>query len=327
VFANRARAARFISSLSGHFWTIAPVLRHRARPAPCPPAEPWSVELTDPDVGTVKLRGLFRDAPESDAAVVIVHGLGGTIATHYCSSAARAADGIGVACLRLALRGADREGDDFYHAGLTADVHAALTSPVLARFSRLYVLGYSLGGHVTLRYATGGAGAREPRVRAVAAVCAPLDLELAARHIDSPGASLYRHHVLTGLKDMYAAVARRRPVPTPLSRVRAVRSIREWDELTVVPRFGFGSAEQYYSQMSVGSALRCLGVPALLIEYRDDPMVPPWTYDVHLARPLPNLEARALSGGGHVGYPARTHLGEHGPLGVESQVLTWLLRQ
>jgi predicted alpha/beta-fold hydrolase len=316
----------FISSLSGHFWTIAPVLRHRARPAIAPAATPCSIDLDDPDVGTVRLRGLFRDAPGSNAAVVVVHGLGGTTGTHYCSSAARAADAIGVACLRLALRGADREGDDFYHAGLTADVHAALTSPVLARFSRLYLLGYSLGGHVSLRYATGGAGAREPRVRGVAAVCAPLDLELAARHIDSPGASLYRHHVLTGLKEMYAAVARRRRVPTPLSRVRAVRSIREWDELTVVPRFGFGSAERYYSQMSVGPELHRLAMPALLIEYRDDPMVPPWTYRVHLDKTLRHLEARTLARGGHVGYPAHTHLGEQGPAGVESQVLTWLLR-
>lgn len=318
---------RFISSLSGHFWTIAPALRHRARPATAPVAVPWSVDLADPEVGTVRLRGLFRDAPGSDAAVVVVHGLGGTTATHYCSSAARAADAIGVACLRLALRGADREGDDFYHAGLIADVHAALASPELARFSRLYVLGYSLGGHVSLRYALDGAGAREPRVRAVAAVCAPLDLELAARHIDSPGASLYRHHVLTGLKEMYAAVARRRPVPTPLSRVRSVRSIREWDELTVVPRFGFASAESYYSQMSVGPELHRLGVPALLIEYLDDPMVPPWTYSAHLGKTRPFLEARSLPRGGHVGYPARTHLGEQGPAGVESQVLTWLLRQ
>jgi hypothetical protein len=318
---------RFISSLSGHFWTIAPVLRHRARPAAVPVAAPWSIDLTDPDVGTVRLRGLFRDVPESDAAVVIVHGLGGTTATHYCSSAARAADALGVSCLRLALRGADREGEDFYHAGLTADVHAALASPELARFSRLYVLGYSLGGHVTLRYATGGAGAREPRVRAVAAVCAPLDLELAARHIDSPGASLYRHHVLTGLKEMYAAVAHRRTVPTPLSRVRAVRFIREWDELTVVPRFGFGSAESYYSRMSAGPELHRLAVPALLLQYRDDPMVPPWTYSVHLREMPPFLEARSLPRGGHVGYPALTHLGEQGPAGVESQVLTWLLRQ
>jgi uncharacterized protein len=94
-----------------------------------------------------------------------------------------------------------------------------------------------------------------------------------------------------------------------------------------VRRFGFGSAESYYSRMSVGPELHRLGVPALLIEYLDDPMVPPWTYRAHLRETPRLLEARSLPRGGHVGYPARTHLGEQGPLGVESQVLTWLLRQ
>src|SRR5262245_51212401 len=99
-----------LSSLAGHFWTIAPVLRHRARPRSAPGTVPWSLELSDPALGTVALRGAWRDMPGSDRAVVVVHGLGGTTATHYCVSAALAAEQLGVSCLRLALRGADRDG-------------------------------------------------------------------------------------------------------------------------------------------------------------------------------------------------------------------------
>jgi predicted alpha/beta-fold hydrolase len=272
------------------------------------------------------LRGLFRDVPGSDAAVVIVHGLGGSTRTHYCGSAARAADALGVACLRLALRGAECDGEGFYHAGLTGDVEAALASPELARFARLFVLGFSLGGHITLRYALEGAKKHDPRVRAVAAVCAPLDLELGAQHIDSPAAYVYRRHVLGGLKAMYRALAERGSVPTPLPRALAVRSLREWDELTIVPRYGFGSPERYYAQMSAGPELHRLALPALLVQQPDDPMVPPWTYRAHLDRPLARLEQRLIRAGGHVGYPANTSLGEPGPLGVEAQVLSWLLK-
>lgn len=275
---------------------------------------------------TLRLRGLFRDVPGSDAAVVIVHGLGGTTTTHYCGSAARAAESLGVACLRLALRGAPCDGEDLYHAGLSADVEAAIASPELSRFSRLFVLGFSLGGHITLRYALEGAKDHDRRVRAVAAVCAPLDLELGARHIDSPATYVYRRHVLDGLKAMYRALAERGRVPTPLSRVLAVRSLREWDELTIVPRYGFASARHYYAEMSVGPLLHRLALPALLVQLPQDPMVPPWTYRAHLTRALPKLEQRSIRTGGHVGYPANTSLGESGPLGVEAQVLSWLLR-
>jgi uncharacterized protein len=312
--------------LYGHFWTIAPVLQHRVRPRSAPVSTPWSCVLDDPKLGQVALRGVLRDVPESRAAVVVVHGLGGTTGTHYCVSAAAAAERAGISCLRLALRGADRDGEDFYHAGIAEDLHAALRSPALARFERLYVLGFSLGGHVTLRYALASSLAHDPRVRAVAAICSPLDLELGARHIDSRSAAIYRGHVLTGLKAMYEAVARRRPVPTPLARVLAVRSLREWDTLTVVPRYGFGSAEQYYEQVSVGRELHRLALPALLVQRRHDPMVPPWTYETHLARKPDALELRWLSAGGHVGYPRAIDLGESGPRGVEAQALSWLLR-
>lgn len=315
-----------LPTLAGHFWTIAPVLRHRARPAIAPAAIEWSTELADERLGSIRLRGLFRDRPGSDTAVIVVHGLGGTTVTHYCLTAARAADAAGLACLRLALRGADRDGEDLYHAGVIEDVHAAVASPALARFRRIYVLAFSLGGHVALSYALGGGLKRDPRVRAVAAICSPLDLELGAQHIDSSAAILYRRHVLTGLKAMYVACAARRAMPAPVERVLAVRSIREWDSLTVVPRYGFSSVERYYAEMSVGPRLGQLELPALLVSHPHDPMVPPWTYERHLAQKLPALEQRSLSSGGHVGYPPGIDLGEQGPRGVEAQALSWLLR-
>jgi predicted alpha/beta-fold hydrolase len=318
---------RALPALAGHFWTIAPVLRHRARPEIAPVAVEWTTEVPDAQLGSVRLRGLFRDRPQSDTAVIVVHGLGGTTITHYCLTAARVVDAAGHACLRLALRGADRDGEDLYHAGVVQDLEATVASPALARFRRIYVMAFSLGGHVALRYALhGSAIARDPRVRAVAAICSPLDLELGAQHIDSSAAILYRRHVLTGLKAMYVACSQRRAMPVPVARVLAVRSIREWDQLTVVPRYGFASAETYYAEMSVGPVLDQLELPSLLVSHPHDPMVPPWTYERHLARKLPALEQRLLTSGGHVGYPPGIDLGESGPRGVEAQALSWLLR-
>ncbi len=300
-------------SVAGHFWTIVPSQLHRVAPRAAPPARPWSALLHDPTAGPVTLRGALRAREGADSCLVVVHGLGGSIEAHYCIEAARAAEQAGLACLRLGLRGADRQGDDFYHAGLTADLEAAVASEALAGFARIFVLGYSLGGHVTLRFALQPG---DVRVRAVAAVCAPLDLELSAQAIDRPGALLYRQHVLSGLKQIYAAVAGKRAVPTPLPRVQRARTIREWDSLTVVPRFGFGTVARYYEQMSAGPRLGALRVPALLAQSLHDPMVPPWTYEPHLQAPAPKLEVRRLAAGGHVGFPARVRL--------EAQVLHWL---
>ena len=83
---------------------------------------------------------------------------------------AAAAEMAGLSCLRMNLRGSDRMGEDYYHGGLTVDLHAALASSEAQRYRRIYLLGYSLGGHVVLRLATEPA---DPRLVAVAAVCAP----------------------------------------------------------------------------------------------------------------------------------------------------------
>jgi predicted alpha/beta-fold hydrolase len=207
---------------------------------------------------------------------------------------------------------------------MAADVAAAVASDELRRYSRLLLIGYSLGGHVALRYALAPSDAR---VRAVAAICAPFDLELGARHIDGVGAFVYRRHVLAGLNRLYAEVARRRAVPTPLARVMRARTIREWDSLTVVPRHGFESVEHYYRTISVGPSLARLELPVLLLQNRADPMVPPRTYETHLAARGAGVTLRWLSGGGHVGYPSALSLGEQAAPGVETQALCWLARQ
>jgi hypothetical protein len=221
-----------------------------------------------------------------------------------------------MSCLRLALRGADRGGEDFYHAGLVSDLHAAFASRELARYRRLYVLGFSLGGHVSLHAAL----ARDDlRLCGVAAVCAPLDLERSAAVIDRPALWLYRNHILSGLKEIYAAVAARRSVPTPLARVLAVKTIREWDALTVVPRYGFDSVEDYYARMSAGPRLLGLTCPVLLLPCRNDPMVPPASFEDYLSAPPAALTVRWLDRGGHVGFPAHVAL--------EAQVLDWFAEQ
>ena len=92
-------------------------------------------------MGSVRLTGRLTLEPGASGIVVIVHGMGGRTTSHYCLRAAAAARRAGFSSLRLSLRGSDREGEDFYHAGLTADLRAALTSPAVARHERVFILG------------------------------------------------------------------------------------------------------------------------------------------------------------------------------------------
>jgi predicted alpha/beta-fold hydrolase len=300
-------------SVRGHFWTIAPRLRHGVRPRPAPESRAWETELIDPVVGRVPVTGRLREAPGSEDLLVLVHGLGGGIGSHYMLRAARAADAAGISCLRLNLRGCDRDSGDFYHAGLTADLHAALASEELLPYRRLYALGYSLGGHVALRLATEEA---EPRLAAVAAVCSPLDLALSQREIDAPSRWLYRRYLLASLKRLYAAVAARGRVPLPVAEAARIRTLKEWDDRVVAPRHGFVDALDYYRRASVAPRLGELRVPALLLASETDPMVPARAVRASLNGSPSRLEVRWIAEGGHVAFPAA--------LEIDRQVIGWL---
>src|SRR4051812_20608170 len=300
-------------SFRGHLWTVAPLALHRLRGPRCLAARPWETALEDPRAGTVRLSGRLREVSGSGEILVLVHGLGGGTESHYLGGGVAAAEGAGISSLRVNLRGSDRRGEDFYHAGLTADLHAALASAELRRYERIYVLGYSLGGHLALRL---GTEEGDPRLAAVAAICSPLDLALSQREIDSPSRWLYRRYLLRSLSEIYVAVAAHHPVPIPVAEALRIPTIREWDDRVVAPRHGFADAGDYYVRASVAPRLPALRVPALLLNSEQDPMVPARTVRAALTRPAPRLQVRWIAGGGHVAFPRA--------LAVDKGVLGWL---
>lgn len=309
-------------SVTGHFWTVWPRVQERILPLSPPPSRAWSTRVREGD-RTLTLRGRWREEP-STVCVIVIHGLGGGYDRPYCLRASRAIAAHGWSCLRLAMRGADGSGEDYYHAGLTADIAAAVESAALAPYDRIVMIGYSLGGHLALRYVC---DRPDPRVRAVAAISTPLDLDRGARFLDEQALRFYRRHLLHGLREHYSAVAARGYAPVPSAELEHVDSIREWDRLTICPRFGFSSAEEYYATQSVAPRLRQLHVPALLAVSRHDPMVAIADIEASVSEANPLLEVRRLSSGGHVGFPPHLDLGEDAPGGIERQVLRWLERK
>lgn len=240
--------------------------------------------------------------------------------------AAKDACGLGLASLRLNLRGADGEGGDFYHGGLTADLAAAVRG-LAGRFERVFALGFSLGGHVTLRFAT---EVDEPSFSGCAAVCSPLDLAVGVDAIDRSSMAVYRRYVLRNLKASFSPAALERSSISP-ARLQAVEKLREWDSLTVVPRFGFRDTDDYYARASVGPSLGRLRRPALLVAAEHDPMIPPSSIRPHLGDGIESaLTVRWISRGGHVALPGSPDLELAGRSstgarsGVVSQILAWL---
>lgn len=306
----------------GHLWTIYPWLSGQIRPQRPSECTSWETTIVDEKVGEVCIRGELSRCADAERAVVIVHGLGGGFESFYCRAAARRLHALGWTVLNLALRGADLGGTDYYHGALTADVHAAVAA--LARdHAKVHVLGFSVGGHIALHVAC---ESTEPRLLSVAAISAPLDLAASSAHIDTPKSSFYRRHVLAGCKKVYASVASRVAVPTPVAEVMRVRTLRELDSLTVVPRYDYESTEQYYRHASVAPLLRNLPRPALYVGAIHDPMVPERLVMPYVGNASCNFEMRMVRRGGHVGFPSSLDLGLAEATGLVEQVAGFFSR-
>ncbi|WP_437311272.1 alpha/beta fold hydrolase [Sorangium sp. So ce388] len=314
------------SVIRGHIATIAGFVRSGLAPE-LPSAVPWRFRVPGGPHGPATLTGLYFPSADSRELVILLHGMGGDVRSAYQRPATAALRAQGLSVLRLGQRGSSRDPEDLHHAGLWEDIAAVLSGdPTVARYERVFVIGFSMGGHVALHLAA----ARHPRLAAVASICSPLYLDRAVSHMDRRASAVYRRHVLRGLKRMYRDIARRRPMPVPPSVVDRAETLREWDRLTVVRRFGFGDPEAYYEAQGAGRLLRSLVTPALLLYSRQDPMVPPATLAGLGAHEGLSSPARVvwMDGGGHIALPRRLDLGlgEAVPATPYAQIAAWLRR-
>ncbi len=280
--------------MRGHLWTVLPNLLDRWR-APRGGGVEWSTQVADERFGSIRISGILDEVLEARALVIVVHGMGSSAEASYVVRTANAARARGLSVLRLNLRGAMQSGEDIYNAGLVEDLKAAVDSPEFRHYESIHAIGFSLGGHMVLRYALDP----DPRVRSVVAVCSPLNLRTSRDHIDLLPQTVYRRHLLAGLRSGASAVELRRGVSLAGKDLAAIRSIGEWDEKVVAPRFGFRDASHYYDQASVGPYMSDLAVPSLLVFADRDPMVTPRDVRPSLGA-LPAHSRVRWFAGGHV---------------------------
>lgn len=302
-----------------------------------PPAAHAVFGVHDARLGSLTLTARLSVPKGAQRLLILIHGLGGSSQSPYLAQATHLAHERGVATLRLNLRGADLRGADFYHAALSSDLHDVVASKLLSGYSQIFLLGYSLGGHVSLRFAS---ETRDSRVKRIATLCAPLDLDRGAHCFDSARAAIYRPHVLGSLKRMYRTVTFRHDflgheMLGHRARISAAEAdrihfIRDWDERIVAPRHGFSSAADYYAQASAGPILGQIQVPTLIAYARQDPMVPVETLTDALRGRSAQVATWELPRGGHIGFPEGQLLDSSTALGhpsVDAELIDWLLAE
>ena len=271
------------------------------------PVSPTRLERLDtPDGDFLDIHHL--DAPVGAPLLVLLHGLEGSVRSHYIQALLSEASRRGWRAAVLIFRSCGGELNRtrrFYHSGETTDIAFAIDH-LLPAFpdSEVVCAGVSLGGNVLLKYLGERGTAVSPRLKGAVAASVPFDLSRSARHIDLGFSKVYRRSFIKSLKRKAAEKLKTFPDLASREALAAAVTMSEFDNAFTAPVHGFRDAEDYYSRSSSIKWLSGISVKTLLLSSVDDPFLPEQVLeDVRdIAENNPALELEFTPGGGHTGF-------------------------
>lgn len=289
----------------GHLQTIWPALHGRRVHA----ADPTYVRTrwTTPDDDFIDVDWLSEIAsgPSKRLLLVLFHGLEGSSGSHYAKAFARYASQQGWAYAVPHFRGCSGEinhAPRAYHSGDYAEVGWILQRIRSLHSGPVVAVGISMGGNALLRWAEEAGSTANQSVRALAAICSPIDLAAGGWALGRGFNRLvYTPMFLKTMKPKALMKLQQHPGLFKREALESAQDLYAFDNVFTAPLHGFRNTDDYWARASAKPQLPALRVPSLLVHARNDPFVPAWSL------PQPQDVGRYATlwqpgQGGHLGF-------------------------
>ena len=260
------------------------------------------VELDDGD-----FIDLYWSQKDSDKTVLVLHGLEGSLDSHYANGIIYQLEQSGYKPVFMCFRGCSGRVNRLaraYHSGETGDL-AAIVEHIKNKTDHYpyAVIGFSLGANVLLKW-LGETGETNPVKKAVA-VSVPFKLHDAAERLQHGLSKVYREYLLRSLRTTY--IKKFKLIESPLHvEVKDLKSFWDYDDKVTAPLHGFDGAQDYYDRCSCRQFLKAIQTPTRIIHSYDDPFM------FHATMPGDDelndcIDLLATRYGGHVGFVSGSH--------------------
>jgi len=251
-----------------HLQTLYPSL---FRSRKIPPLSRERIELPDGD-----FVDLDWTSQTDGLCVLILHGLEGSIDSHYTGGMLSALAAQGHTAGLMYFRGCSGTENRLprsYHSGDTGDLDFVMQHIIRLHPDRkIAVIAYSLGGNVLLKW-LGEQGDQATPVTAVT-LSVPFDLNSAALRLEQGMSKIYQQHLLQSLRESVRMKSSIHAMPFPTERLEELRTFRDFDHTITAPLHGFAGVDDYYEQSSSKPFLKHIRIPTLMLQSRDDPFLP-----------------------------------------------------
>jgi predicted alpha/beta-fold hydrolase len=147
------------------------------------------------------------------------------------------------------------------------------------------LIGFSMGGNLVLKLAGEWGSAGPAEFRGVAAVCPAVNLAAGADALHEPANRIYEYYFLLQLFRRFRRKVKLFPASFDTSRLRGVKTLRNFDERVTAYYCGFTGADDYYDRAAAAHEIDRITRPTLIIHAANDPFI----------RILPATRERILS--------------------------------
>lgn len=237
--------------------------------------------------------------------VIVSHGLEGDASRAYVKGMIRAFNRQGWDGIGSNFRGCTRPNRQLrsYHMGASDDLGLVVQHVLnLNHYEEIALIGFSLGGNVTLKYVGEQGTNISPIVKKAVAFSVPCHIKSANVEINKFHNRLYLKRFLVSLN---AKVEAKRPHFEELQAIQPLRQPKnfvEFDDVYTGPLHGFKDALDYWERTSSKQFLPNIAIPTLLVNAQDDSFLSAACFPIQEAKENPNFYLEMPKHGGHVGF-------------------------
>lgn len=238
---------------------------------------------------------------------LLIHGLEGSSSSTYMIATSNHLNEAGIDSVCFNLRSCSGEDNlqlSTYHSGKTEDVdfvvHYLLEN---YEYENIIMVGFSLGGNLTLKYLGEYQQTLSPKIKGAIAVSVPVDITTAEKEMDKLKNKLYVEIFFKTLKNKILEKAFKFPeYNLDKDKLFKATKFKHLEILYTVPVFGFKSPEDYWKKASSKPYLSKIDRPTLLINAKDDTFLSPECYPIKEAMQSNYFFLETPEYGGHVGF-------------------------
>ncbi|MBE0423182.1 MAG: alpha/beta fold hydrolase [Lutibacter sp.] len=242
----------------------------------------------------------------SETVVLVLHGLEGSSQSKYIISVLNYLNSHNIDGAALNFRGCSGEDNNkpySYHSGKTDDVDLAI-SHLLAKniYRNIFLLGYSMGGNVALKYM--GTYKKLPdEINGAMAISVPCDLEASAIKLASYHNILYQNRFMKTLKEKSLLKLMKFPEANlNKETIENAKTFKDFDNAVTAPLFGYKNAKDYWEKNSSKQFISEIYKPTLLINALDDSFLSESCYPFTETQNHKKVYFETPKYGGHVGF-------------------------